>query len=264
MDSFSNLGLEQLINEPTHVRGNILDIVLTDKPQLVLNISVSDAVPPCKSDHFPICFNIKSKIRKRQSAKREIYNYKHADWESLIHDIRSVPWDSELHGDMEHAWYSFKKILFTFVDKHIPKIKVNGSSQPIWFDAETHSLCREKERLHKRWKDTDSNNLDLKKERYLKFSNCRRKFKNLVKQKMRDNFEDEDDHNLITKKFWSFVKASSNSLRIPELIHLVVFIGLIHWNSLSSLMIISILSFLNLAFMILMLICMRRVHWVQL
>ena len=37
---------------------------------------------------------------------------------------------------------------------------------------------------------------------------------------MSENFEDEDDSGLITKKFWSYVKATANSTRIPELVHL--------------------------------------------
>ena len=37
---------------------------------------------------------------------------------------------------------------------------------------------------------------------------------------MRDNFMDEENSNLITKKFWSFVKSNSNSHRIPEVVHL--------------------------------------------
>ena len=37
---------------------------------------------------------------------------------------------------------------------------------------------------------------------------------------MGNSFEDEDDSGLITKKFWSYVKATANSTRIPELVYL--------------------------------------------
>ncbi len=36
---------------------------------------------------------------------------------------------------------------------------------------------------------------------------------------MGSSFEDNDDPNLITKKFWSYVKATSKNTRIPEMIH---------------------------------------------
>ena len=35
---------------------------------------------------------------------------------------------------------------------------------------------------------------------------------------MGSSFEDNDDPNLITKKFWSYVKATSNNTRIPEMV----------------------------------------------
>ncbi len=36
---------------------------------------------------------------------------------------------------------------------------------------------------------------------------------------MGTSFEDNDDSNLITKKFWSYVKATSSNTRIPELVY---------------------------------------------
>ena len=47
----------------------------------------------------------------------------------------------------------------------------------------------------------------------LKFSDARRKFKNLSSQKMRDNLYCTDDPALITKKFWSHVRFNSKSHR---------------------------------------------------
>ena len=51
------------------------------------------------------------------------------------------------------------------MDQHIPKIKIGGVSQPSCFDAETHNLCREKERLHEKYKGTEDPSLRLN--RYL-------------------------------------------------------------------------------------------------
>ena len=53
----------------------------------------------------------------------------------------------------------------------------------------------------------------------LKFRACRKDFKNLVKAKMRANFDDQNRNNL-TKKFWSYVKSTSKSTRIPEVVYL--------------------------------------------
>ena len=66
--------------------------------------------------------------------------------------------------------------------------------------------------MHKDWKDTNS---DLK---YIKFSRARAEYKKLVDNKMDENFQDNYNRNLINKKFLAYVKAKSNSHRIPEVL----------------------------------------------
>ena len=53
----------------------------------------------------------------------------------------------------------------------------------------------------------------------LKFRACHKEFKNLVKAKMHANFDDQNRNNL-TKKFWSYVKSTSKSTWIPEVVYL--------------------------------------------
>ena len=216
LNTFSDLGFVQLVNDPTHNQGNLLDIVLTNNTQLVSDLTVQNDFLLCKSDHFPISFNIKSNVRRKKAPKREMYNFKHANWEAINEELRFTDWNSVLSShDIQAAWNTFKDRLFTSCNRHIPKIKVKCGFQPPWFDSEAHNLCRQKERLRSRYKQTKSA------EHYVKYSDCRRQFKHLVQQKMRDNLlGDDDDSNFITKKFWSYVKSNSNSHRIPELIHL--------------------------------------------
>ena len=54
----------------------------------------------------------------------------------------------------------------------------------------------------------------------LNFHNARRKFKSTMCQKMRDNMYNTDDPALITKKFWSHQKFTTNSHRLPECMYL--------------------------------------------
>ena len=110
------------------------------------------------------------------------------------------------------AWSKFKKILNHFQELHIPKVTSKLKSQPPCFDTECYVKCIEKERQHKKFKNTKSINDELK------FVTCRREFKSLVRSKMRDNLYCSRDSNIITKKFWSHVKSKSKSCRIPEVI----------------------------------------------
>ena len=94
----------------------------------------------------------------------------------------------------------------------IPKITIRHNFGPPWFDADCYNKCREKEHPHKKYKRAKSMSDELK------FANCRREFKNLIKNKMRDNLYCSNNRNTITKKFWAHVKSKSKSNRIPEVI----------------------------------------------
>ena len=218
LDSFSNFGFEQLIRCPTHKGGNILDLILTDLSTQVFDIVVTDERKPCKSDHFSMSFKIRARVKRLKTPKREVLNFKRANWALLNSALNEVDWEGELSGDIDTAWTTFKATLSCKVDNCIPKIKIGGKILPPWFDAETHQMCRKKERLHTLYKTTEDP--VHKTQRYVEFSKCRKDFKNLVSRKLGESFEDDADPNLITKKFWSYVKATSNNTRIPELINL--------------------------------------------
>ena len=47
LDTFSNFGLEQLVSRPTHSKGNVLDLLLTDKSSLITGLTVTDENKPC-------------------------------------------------------------------------------------------------------------------------------------------------------------------------------------------------------------------------
>ena len=82
-----------------------------------------------------------------------------------------------------------------------------------WFDSECYRKYKEKEKLHKKFKNSKRLNNEIK------FKVCRKEFKNLAKAKMRANLCDSN-RNTLTKKFWSHVKSASKNTRIPETIYL--------------------------------------------
>ena len=215
VDTFNELGLTQCIAHPTHTKGKILDLLLTNDTQMISNVCVRGHNSICKSDHFPITFEIKTKIKRKKPTKRRCYNFKRADWDSLNEDLVNINWDAMLDStEPELAWLLFKTKLFQCVDKHIPIITIKSEFQPPWFDSELYQACRSKEDARRKFKRTNSH-LDE-----INFSNARREFKALSNKKMRENMYNSDDPALITKKFWSHVKFVNNSHRIPECMYL--------------------------------------------
>ena len=214
LNIFAENSLIQTVHTPTHRHGNILDLLLTSSGRFVDNINVLKDSLICKSDHFPITFDIMIKFKRNKGIKREIYNFKKANWDRLNSELADIDWTSLLdYHEPESAWTNFSDTLKQHMQRHIPIITVKSKFKLFWFDAECHRKCREKEKLHKKFKR--SNNLSDK----LKFATSRKEFKKLIERKMRDNLCNEEDPNLISKKFWSHVKSSSKTQRIPEVLH---------------------------------------------
>ena len=212
LDVLLDVGFEQLVDKPTHLKGNTLDLVLSNTPDFVSNISIKDRDHVCTSDHLAITFEL-GPAKRKTFPKHKIYNFKKANWKGLISDLMKIDWKAALqYCDSETAWANFKTILFALCDKHIPKITVQFRFKSPWFDSESYALCREKERLRQVHAKSG------KPEDYAAFARKRKEYKRLIDEKMRSSFKDEDDPALITKKLWSFVKRIGKSCRIPEIV----------------------------------------------
>ena len=93
-------------------------------------------------------------------------------------------------------------------------MSVSNEYRPPWYDSELDEARRDKEVAHEKFLRTKSL-LDE-----INFKNARKYFRNLTDKKLHDNMYNSDDPALITKKFWSHVKFSSKSQRIPERMYL--------------------------------------------
>ena len=114
LDLFDNLGLSQLIKEPTHEKGNTLDLILTDRTDSITDLKVLAQNSICKSDHFPITFKLTATVNRKKSSKRQIYNFKKANWTKLNEDFSNVEWNDifNRNNNVEIAWTKFKRIFF--------------------------------------------------------------------------------------------------------------------------------------------------------
>lgn len=75
------LGFRQLVREPTHVAGNLLDLVLTD----IDNVSV--VVHPRVADHNVVEAQLKLAVPKFKALRRQVWNWQSADWAGLRDDF---------------------------------------------------------------------------------------------------------------------------------------------------------------------------------
>ena len=86
----------QIVDTPTHQHGNIHDLLLTSSSRFIENLIVLKDSIVCKSDHFPITFDIMIKCKRNKDTKRKIYNYKKANWDRLNSELADIDWTSLL------------------------------------------------------------------------------------------------------------------------------------------------------------------------
>ena len=112
-DSFQDLGLDQCIAEPTHNKGQILDLLLTNRENIASDIKVISDKDLCKSDHYLITLEIKTNVKHKKVPKRKILNFKKANWVTLNYDLGNIRCNAIIDCmDLELAWLTFKHTLF--------------------------------------------------------------------------------------------------------------------------------------------------------
>ena len=83
----SKHGVTQSVKEPTHVEGNLLDLVLTSLP-----CSLSCSTTPRIADHNGVLTEINVPICIESEVSREVWVYKKADWVKLEAMLSSCDW----------------------------------------------------------------------------------------------------------------------------------------------------------------------------
>ena len=204
----------QLITKATHKNGNKLDLLFTNVPNLIDNLSILERNEVCSSDHFGIIFNIKLDISLKKTIKRKVYDYSKADWKGLNFELKHIDWNNLVgNNDTYTSWPLFKAIITKLCDKYVPKKSVRYQFQPPWFDTDCDKILSEKEK----WR-AKANSENGTEEDHEMFRKLRSKYKKVMNEKMRMNVIDDSDPFLISKKFWKYVKSKSKSSRIPETI----------------------------------------------
>ena len=148
-----DLNLLQLVNQPTHRKGNILDVILTNQTN-VTNISTLPTLPcGLKSDHFITMFDL-SGLPTNEDTKNlkpyPTYNYDKADWENMNEYIINFDFRTYYNSvDVNFLWEFCKSVIFNCIDLFVPKVLHKPNFHPVWFTPDIihklnqiHSLRR--------------------------------------------------------------------------------------------------------------------------
>ena len=141
--------MDQLVTFSTQVRGNILDLVLTNAPERVKHLSGGGRLGG--SDHEII--DIRIECKGENELVKEVKNWRRADWDRMRREMSNVNWTSEFRNcSAGQMWRKFKHKVNATIKKNVPLRKVYKNSKPPWLTPEVRAAIRRKENLWKQAK----------------------------------------------------------------------------------------------------------------
>ena len=134
LDTVSEQSLIQLVDCPTHDKGNILDLLITNCPEIVLNISSETKLG--KSDHCVLNVELDVNVERNITVSSKP-NWSKMDEDGLKKYLRGQNWQVILRAeDVEENWAKFRSILNAGVSKFVPMSSVRSNSKPKWINME--------------------------------------------------------------------------------------------------------------------------------
>lgn len=136
-DFMFNFNLMQLITDPTHIKGNTLDLIITNSPDIVSNISINrDSI--ISSDHYKVCFDVQSSHHMKNLCPQTFCrDYSKTDMEGLsIHLMHCDFLPCLLSDDIEQIWATIRDVIEDAVHTFTPLVTRKAHCSPTWFSPE--------------------------------------------------------------------------------------------------------------------------------
>ena len=117
--------LSQHVMEPTHIMGNILDLVITSPRVNNVDLSIIPSVQYFSSDHFIVSFRLCNKIPTLSCKPRYVFDFGKADLDSLCSYLLDVDFSvCFLSKDIEFIWCTIKSFIYDAMVLYIPKVRL--------------------------------------------------------------------------------------------------------------------------------------------
>lgn len=201
LDAVEDALLEQLVDFPTHIKGNCLDLVLTNIPERIFEIKEAGRLG--SSDHEMICFTIGMQNGPKRE-ERSGLNWKKADWTNMKTDLARIDWGPSLQDmSAQDMWIFFKSKVEETVRKHVPARKLRKGGRAAWMTKEIMAAVRKKKKLWKRAKEGQNMEEYREADRNVKkmIRNAKRNFEKKLSTVQGGN----------TRPFYSYVKKKTKS-----------------------------------------------------
>ena len=203
-DAFVDGCLTQHVEVPTHISGNILDLVITGDDEVVNCVDVGGRLG--KSDHEMITVAINTDLLCNDKDEY-VRDYKKANYREMRGRITSINWfDVFSERSVEECWSFLKTVLNELIDSFVPLKRKRNAMAPLWLDKEVKVAVREKKKAWDKWKKTKK---EEEKKAYKTWEN---KVKKLIRNKKnaveRDAAKDCKSN---PKRFYSYINSARRS-----------------------------------------------------
>ncbi len=142
--------MEQMVDYPTQVKGNILDLIVTNIPERFEDVSEHGQLG--KSDHFMIVAKISGGAARQE--ENGAPDWRKADWDAMRAALREGDWMMSLRRKgAEEAWNILKERVTGLVSQHVPERRRRNQNRPAWLSQEIMRAIRRKKRLWRACRD---------------------------------------------------------------------------------------------------------------
>ena len=222
-NTFTMLGLEQIINTPTRVTNNsstLIDYIVTN--QSGLNTGILNTIEI--TDHTALYANLfcrnKKNLNRHTGTPYRLLNDKN------IHEINmeliAADWSLLDYTDINKILDEFTVGVTNIVDRISPLIVSENSKQNLpWFGNELQNKMYEKDQAYKQFKKSNTvrngNNMF-----WVRYKKCRNDYGNLLKFKKKKYYEEKIDINrgnpkLMWKTLKQLIKGEDHSFNIKTI-----------------------------------------------
>ena len=202
LDCTVDNGFTQLVDFPTHLRGNILDLILTNRPENIIHIEPLGNLG--NSDHTILSVDVHFNPASNTSTEL-IYDWQNGNMEGLRTFLEEVDWERDLQGkDAEQSWSHLKGKIDIGLVQFIPKIKRRSNNNPQWLSKSVKRLVRKKQRHYNMYMEARTP------QNYDRYKATEKECKRAIRR-AKKKFETNIARNGNKRPFNSYIKSKTKS-----------------------------------------------------
>jgi hypothetical protein len=203
LDRVLAMQLDRLVHFPTHNRGNILDLVLSNCSDRILNVINAGRLG--RSDHSIIKITVDAKFKSKKSNQYR-YLWNKANFNGMKLELSNRAWQYNINMDVESDWNEIKVTLMELTENYVPKVLPRTNDRPKWLTSEIVRMVRQKKRA---WKNAKNFNAGVEVDAYKKLEKeVAKKIRNAKRKYERELAAGDDKKG---RKFSNYVKSKTKS-----------------------------------------------------